>query len=120
VSYRHWHRVLAHALTGADDPAWGEQADVDLDVLVAWAERHRGEIDAVRRQRAAVGEPWPVAPPASLSDGLPWARYAAMLQRLRDRAGLTGVVPATARPAERSGRPDPELQRLLADRPPHW
>ncbi|MDO5681836.1 MAG: hypothetical protein Q4G46_03295 [Propionibacteriaceae bacterium] len=105
-----WHGVLAFAVTGdwlTLPPAEGEP---DLDRLLA-------DLAAVgwsgtRLADAAVPRVMPVESVRELGA----ARFAAVLSELRRRVRAQGadVRRVSAR------RLNPDEQRLMADRPPHW
>jgi|GEM_PF-4072732 len=114
MAYENWYRVLVHAFLG-EDPGVSAAADV-ATVLAA----RRAEITAVRDQRRDAGLPWPLPPPADLAAGLPWAHYAAWVAQLRRDLDLDSSAGGQVQPPERPGHPDREVERLRADRPPHW
>ncbi len=117
MSYRLWHRVLVHALTGVDDPSLGEQDTVDAAGVDAILAGRRDEIIACWHDRLDHDLPWPVPPTEELAIGLPWGQWATAVHRLRVRHELLGAPTLTTRSAPRD---DPQTRALMADRPPHW
>lgn len=117
MTYRRWHRVLAHALLGVDQPELGEQDAPDLDRLVAELSGRRAEALHCWAAAADAERPWPVPPTPELSEGLGWSQYLTALHQLRLRLDLAGAAVA---PARGPARDDAESRRLRADRPPHW
>ena len=117
MSYRRWHRVLAHALLGVDLVELGEQTTPDLDHVVAVLTERQSQVHACRARAAAAGRPWPAPPTGQIADGLPWSQYLTLVHQLRGRLGLVGAVVA---PPRGGAVEDRETQRLRADRPPHW
>lgn len=117
MSYRLWHRVLVHTLTGRDDAGLGEQERVEIAVIDAMVAQRRDEILTCWHDRLDCGQPWPVPPTGELSDGLPWGQWATTVHQLRARHGLLGTPTVTDRVTPSD---DPQTRALMADRPPHW
>ena len=112
MAYENWHRVLVHAFLG-EDPGTSASGNT-AEMLTS----RRAEITAGRDRRRAAGLPWPVPPPTELAEGLPWAHYAAKVAQLRHALDLD--APEQVQPPARPGHLDREVERLRADRPPHW
>lgn len=114
---RCWAAVAA-VLTGARlGPPPG--ADWDAERLIGWLVEQGWDAGALQERRRHCQENdlvWPEALPADLADGLEFARYLAVLARVRATTGLDGLAETVHNGPAVIG---PEEARLLREVPPH-
>ena len=106
---------LARALTGEPLPVAGDATDVGAELAgLGWdVER----LTVLREERMRRRLPWPSPADLEVRRELGFARFDALLARVRNELGLAGTRSRAQAPV----RPlNADERRLLADRPPHW
>lgn len=110
--------AVAVALTGErpDPPEGASWRAADAE---AWMAAQGWDAAALQWRRANCQQQdlaWPASLPGEVSDGLEFARYAAMLAQVRTDLGLDGLAERVHRGPAVIG---PEEARLLREVPPH-
>lgn len=106
---------LARALTGEALPVTGDAAGLVAELArLGWdAER----LTTLRAERMRRRLPWPFPIGLDAREELGFARFDALLARVRKELGLAGTRSRAQAPVR---PPNADERRLLADRPPHW
>ena len=106
---------LARALTGETLPVTGDSTGLVAELTrLGWGVER---LTALREERMRLRLPWPFPIDLEVRDELGFARFDALLARVRKELGLTGTRSRAQAPV----RPlNADERRLLADRPPHW
>ncbi len=114
---RCWAAVAA-VLTGRRlEPS--ADADWDADRLIGWLAEQGWDAGALQQRRRHCQEndlAWPEALPTDLADGMEFARYSAVLARVRQATGLDGLAETVHHGPAVIG---PDEARLLREVPPH-
>jgi len=100
-------RPFAGAAAGSPQEAVEVLADLGFDAV---------RLQQVRRLRQEASEPWPFEVDRELLRRVGFARFGAVLARVRQLTGTDGLVPTVHEGPRVIG---PAEQRLLAEVPPH-
>ena len=106
---------LARALTGETLPVTCDATGLATELTrLGWDVRR---LAALREERMRQRLPWPFPIDLEVRGELGFARFDALLARVRNELGLAGTRSRAQAPVR---PPNADERRLLADRPPHW
>jgi hypothetical protein len=106
---------LARALTGRTLSVAGDATNLPSELIRLGWDHER--LAALREERMRERLVWPFPVDLDVRRELGFARFDALLDRVRKEMGLAGTKSQAQAPV----RPlNADERRLLADRPPHW